>query len=70
MNNKKARMLTSILMVTGIVMPIAGMFLILRSELIAAGIVISFLEITIGAILSARLYNCDDILDDTGEEYL
>ena len=67
MNSKKAKKITAILLISGIIMPIAGMFLMLRTELLAVALVISFAEMILGAVLSARLYSCDDILDETQE---
>ncbi|MCC3349374.1 hypothetical protein [Ruminococcus albus] len=71
MDEKKARKLTAVLVLTGIMLPIIAMFIMLSTELIWVSALLGSAEVILGALISAKFYNCADFTEDNdGESYL
>ncbi|HCJ40720.1 MAG TPA: hypothetical protein DHV89_03855 [Ruminococcus sp.] len=71
MAEKKARTLTAVLVLTGIMLPIIAMFVMLSTELIWVSEVLGAAEVFMGALISAKFYNCADFPDENdAEDYI
>ena len=71
MTEKKAKIWTGALVLTGIMLPIAAMFLMMRTELIWLSALIGALEIICGAVICSVFYSAEsDFGDSEQENYL
>ena len=67
MTESKAKVLTLILVLTGILMPVASMFFIMKTEVIWLTALLGIAEIVFGAVICANLANSQPE-DDEGEQ--
>ena len=68
MTDKRKIRITAALIAAGAIMPAAGMYIMLKTDMIAISFLIGVIETIIGGAVCAQLYGCGNETDEDLQE--